>query len=138
MYDDCEKCSFNANKTSGKNSSNSKKMHRKLPIYNLQLNLRLKILQFARIQSRNKKKTSHSRTYTPAVKSNILPNATIRECAIFLLQCMIFLSVCTSHQNTIELLLHTIFFPAIYESTNHTINIVPSIYQAFSLFILKQ
>lgn len=37
MHDDCEKCSSNANETSGKNSSNSKKMHRKLPIYNLQL-----------------------------------------------------------------------------------------------------
>lgn len=138
MHDYCEKCSSNANETSGKNSSNSKKMYRKLPIYNLQLNLRLKILQFARIQSKSKKKTSHGRTYTPAVKSNIMPNATIRKCAIFLLQCMIFLSVCTSHQNTIEIAAAHHFFPAIYESTNHTINIVPSIYQAFSLFILKQ
>lgn len=56
MHDYCEKCFSNANETSGKNSSNSKKMYRKLPIYNLQLNLRLKILQFARIQSKIKKK----------------------------------------------------------------------------------
>lgn len=56
MHDYCEKCSSNANETSGKNSSNSKKMYRKLPIYNLQLNLRLKILQFARIRSKSNKK----------------------------------------------------------------------------------